>query len=506
MNLYSRKQRIKVVLLAVAIVIVGVSLWYSNSIVNRIKREERQKVQVWSEAVKKRLTLLTTTRELFAGLRREERNKVNLWAKATERIQTANNDELNFLIEITSNNTTVPVIVTDGKGHVNFWRNIESDKVNNKQYMDSLLQEMKDTYPPIEVEIVPGEKQYVYYKDSRLITASEKVLNDIINSFLTETVLNSASVPVILTDSTKTKVIRFGNISENEIATPALLKGKLEEMASSNKPIPFQYSDREKAYIFYESSTIITKLRYYPYVQIVTIGLFLFIAYLIFSTFRNAEQNQVWIGLAKETAHQLGTPLSSLMAWMQIMESRGVDKETISEINKDVERLGVITDRFSKIGAQPELEEVYLEDVISEALNYLQPRVSSKVKFVLNGNNDMPTKAFINRPLFVWVIENLCKNAIDAMDGKGDITIDITNDIQTVYIDITDTGKGIPSNQHKAIFSPGFTTKKRGWGLGLSLAKRIIENYHTGRIFVKRSEINKGTTFRIVLKNKGRNK
>jgi signal transduction histidine kinase len=254
-------------------------------------------------------------------------------------------------------------------------------------------------------------------------------------------------------------------------------------------------------YIYYTDSIIITQLRYFPFIQLVIIGLFLFISYLIFSTFRNAEQNQVWIGMAKETAHQLGTPLSSLIAWIQLLEARGTDKETIQELNKDVKRLEVITDRFSKIGSAPELTETSIAKVMNQTIDYLRPRISKKVEFEVVQNRENDVKAMINRPLFSWVIENIIKNAVDAMNGKGKIKIEIYNEIQHVYIDITDTGKGIPASGHKAVFQPGYTTKKRGWGLGLSLAKRIIENYHSGKIFVKRSEPGAGSTFRIVLKN-----
>ncbi len=274
-------------------------------------------------------------------------------------------------------------------------------------------------------------------------------------------------------------------------------------MADGNPPIRVSLGEDQVNYIYYSDSIIITQLRYFPLVQLLIIGLFLFISYLIFSAFRNAEQNQVWIGLAKETAHQLGTPLSSLMAWVELLELRGVDKETLSELNKDIGRLGVITDRFSKIGSTPELEEHSVEQVMIEAIEYLKPRISSKVKFEISENQDREVYAMINRPLFSWVIENLIKNAVDAMSGEGTITIDIHHEIQCVYIDITDTGKGIPSGSQKAVFQPGYTTKRRGWGLGLSLAKRIIATYHNGKIFVKRSEAGKGTTFRIVLKTKG---
>lgn len=500
MNLYSRKQRIKLALLLVAALIVGVSLWYSNTIVGKIREEERNKIVLWSEAVKQRIALLDYTRELFESLRQEERNKIKLWARATERIPQASNEEIEFLLEITTNNTTVPVLITDAKGRVSFWRNVSDSLLQNPQATDSLLQVMRETYAPISIEIYPGITQYLYYQDSRIILELEETLDNLINSFISETVLNSASVPVIMTDSTSQVVYRSGNVDKEEINSPEELQKRLAEMRSANEPIPVTLGAGETAFIYFESSFILTQLQYYPLAQIIIIGLFLFITYLIFSTFRNAEQNQVWIGMAKETAHQLGTPLSSLMAWVQILPGRGADPEVIEELNKDVHRLEVITDRFSKIGSQPEMELVPVRAVIDEALSYMRPRVSKRVVFDIVGDEDETVKAYINKPLFGWVFENLLKNAVDAMEGAGTITVNISHEIQNVYIDLTDTGKGIPAHSQKVVFEPGYTTKKRGWGLGLSLAKRIIENYHSGKIFVKRSEVGVGTTFRIVLK------
>lgn len=499
MNLYSKKQRWKAVLLVLAAVIVGLSLWYSNYIVNKIRQEERQKVQLWSEAVKKRLTLINYTEKLFEDMRNEERNKIDVWAQATGRVTTASANELRFLQDILSNNRTIPVIVVGRKNNILFDRNIDPEHLSTPERKDSLVKAMADNYPPIRLSLA-GIEQKVYYKDSKIILELEKTLDDLINSFISETVMNSGSVPVLVTDSSKSRVISFGNIDSSIITNKDALQIQIEAMTSEKSPIEVSFGDHVVNYVFYTDSIIITQLQYFPFVQLIIIGLFLFISYLIFSTFRNAEQNQVWIGMAKETAHQLGTPLSSLMAWVQYLEARGTDEETIAEINKDIDRLGMITDRFSKIGSNPELKEVSVKDVLHSTVSYLKPRISNKVEFEINQNQDSDIKALINKPLFSWVIENILKNAVDAMDGKGKITIDIYHEIQNVYIDITDTGKGIGGSNHKAVFQPGYTTKKRGWGLGLSLAKRIIDNYHNGKIFVKRSEQNIGTTFRIVLK------
>ncbi len=501
MNLYLKKQRWKALLLILAAIIVGLSLWYSNYIVSKIRDEERQKVQLWSEAVKRRLVLINYTERLFMDMRREERAKIDIWAQATGRVIEASDKELQFLQNILSNNNTIPVLVTDAKGRVQFDRNIERKYLETEAQRDSVLQAMKLVYKPIEIRI-SGIEQKIYYQDSRIIVELEKTLDDLINSFISETVMNTASVPVIITDSAQTKVINYSNLDAQQMSDSLSLRQTIEEMSAKNKPIKVSFGEKVTNYVFYTDSMIITQLQYFPYVQFLLIGLFLFIAYLIFSTFRNAEQNQVWIGLAKETAHQLGTPLSSLMAWVQLLEARGTDAETITELNKDIERLETITERFSKIGSNPELEPTSVLDVMQQAIVYLRPRISPRVKFEFSQNQDPEIKAMINKPLFGWVIENIFKNAVDAMDGSGTITIDIFHEIQSVYLDISDTGKGITGSNHKTVFQPGYTTKKRGWGLGLSLARRIIENYHNGKIFVKRSEAAKGTTFRIVLKTK----
>ncbi len=500
MNLYSKKQQWKAVLLFVAVIIVGLSLWYSNYIVNKIRQEERQKVQLWSEAVKKRLSLINYTEQLFMEMRREERNKINIWSHATARVTTASDNELKFLLEILSKNTTIPVLVVGSNGNVTSDRNIDPKYIATKAQRDSLVSAMADIYKPINLSI-SGIEQRVYYKDSRIIVELEKTLDDLINSFISETVMNSGSVPVLVTDSTQTMVLNYSNIDSTAIADSVSLNRELAAMRQNGEPIQVSFGEQIN-YVFFTDSIIITQLQYFPFIQLIIIGLFLVISYLIFSTFRNAEQNQVWIGMAKETAHQLGTPLSSLMAWVQILESRGTDSETITELNKDIERLEMITDRFSKIGSTPELKDHSVKGIMDQATAYLRPRISRRVEIEIKLNQENDIKAMINQPLFSWVIENIFKNAVDAMDGTGKITVDIFNEIQNVYIDISDTGKGIPSKNHKAVFQPGYTSKKRGWGLGLSLAKRIIETYHSGKIFVKRSEPGVGTTFRIVLKSK----
>ncbi|NNC83092.1 MAG: HAMP domain-containing histidine kinase [Flavobacteriales bacterium] len=497
MSLYSRKQKWKIFLMILALVIIGLSLWYSNFIVDRVRDEERQKVELWSQAIEKRATLVAYTKKLFAELADNEQKKVSLWSEAMRVITNEELDDYTFITRVIQDNTTIPMIVVDEQENIIFKRNIEGND-SDQRLLRQELEAMKSSYPPLEVNIVEGEVQYLYYKDSRLFSELRTVLNDLITSFISETVINSASVPVLLTNAERDTVLRAGNVDSARISTTEGLERVIQEMSAVNDPLRIELGEGEVNYIFYEDSVILKQLRYFPFVQFLVIGLFLLIAYILFSTFRKAEQNQVWVGMAKETAHQLGTPLSSLMAWMDLLRAKGVDEETIHEMNKDVSRLETITDRFSKIGSRPELDEMDLNEVLDDMLDYLRPRFSSKVEVILQPSEDQAL-AHINRPLFGWVIENLCKNAVDAMDGEGELILTVTTEMQHVYVDVTDTGKGIPAKFHKTIFQPGYTTKKRGWGLGLSLTKRIIENYHRGKVFVKRSEVDQGTTFRIVL-------
>jgi anti-sigma regulatory factor (Ser/Thr protein kinase) len=382
---YYHKQIWKLVLFAFAIIIGVASVVYTNYVVKKLAKEERERIQTIVKATK-----LITEIE-------------------------SNDEALNFLIGIIKSNTTTPVIVTDTNGLITQYRNIDSVKALDSAYLYATLEVMKE---------------------------------------------------------------------ENE---PVFLK-------SEYFPEIYHYGD---------SSTIIM-LKYYPYVQLFIIALFIFVSYLAFSSSRKFEQNQVWVGMSKETAHQLGTPLSSLMAWVEYFrgDSETFPKEIVDEVEKDVNRLEVITERFSKVGSQPVLSETNARSIIESSIAYLQKRVSKQVAISIDDKSDLEAIAFINVSLFEWVIENLCKNAVDAMEGKGRITFLIQNKGEQVIIDVKDTGKGIPIYLQKTVFNPGYTTRKRGWGLGLSLAKRIIESYHNGQIFVATSEPGKGTTFRIKLQKK----
>ncbi len=502
MNIYSQKQRWKLFLAALALLIVVGSLWYTNILVKKIANDEREKVQLWAGAIQNKATLVSYTGELFEKIATDERKKIEIWAEASKRLITSeNNNDISFYLEIISGNSTIPVIVVDENNNIVNHRNFDEDLVKDPNYLKTELELIKKINPPIDLDIKISRnhvlKQKLYYKDSKIFSELKEVLDDLIQSFISEIVINSAAVPVIYTDSTQTNIIEYGNL-DNELFTDSLyLLQVIEEMRLQNNPIAVNIDKNTVNYIFYKDSYLLTQLKYYPYFQFGIIGLFLIIAYYLFSTSRKVEQNQVWVGMAKETAHQLGTPLSSLMAWVEYLKLKNIDENTIMELSKDINRLETITERFSKIGSIPKLENENVIEVLNQTLEYLKVRISKNIEVELKSES-ANLLAKLNPSLFSWVLENLIKNAVDAMKGDGKITVTVTDQSQFVYIDISDTGTGIPRSKHKTIFEPGYTTKQRGWGLGLSLVKRIIENYHSGKIFVKQSDA-MGTTFRIVL-------
>ncbi|MDD4970262.1 MAG: HAMP domain-containing sensor histidine kinase [Paludibacter sp.] len=308
----------------------------------------------------------------------------------------------------------------------------------------------------------------------------------------------NTTIPIIMTDANN-NVISSLNITEPKTEVPEFYENEIARFKANRPGIKIKL-DKTVQYLYYDDSLIIKQLYYFPYIQLGVIFVFLLVAFFAFSGTKKAEQNQVWVGLSKETAHQLGTPISSLLAWVDLLKMRHQEDKLIGEMEKDVNRLRIIAERFSKIGSKPDLQIVSLNETLLNSVQYMTNRSSQKVVIQCHIPADEHLFIELNVPLFEWVIENLCKNAIDAMDGVGRIDINVIPKTDEVYIDVKDTGKGMDKRKFKVIFTPGFTTKKRGWGLGLSLAKRIIEEYHGGKIFVKQSELNAGTVFRIILK------
>lgn len=309
------------------------------------------------------------------------------------------------------------------------------------------------------------------------------------------------TVPVILTDESD-NIIASRNFDINRIKEPGFLNKNLEKIKQKNEPIKIDLDNDHFNLVYYKDSIILTMLIYYPFMQVGIIILFILVSYLAFSSSRKAEQNQVWVGLSKETAHQLGTPTSSLAGWIEILQQKYPEITINRELALDVERLEKVTERFSRIGSKPSLTNENILALIRQTVDYLKTRSSSKIIFTLGFNPEPEVRIQVNATLFEWVIENISKNAIDAMEGNGEITYRVTETEKNVIIDISDTGKGIPKSALKKIFNPGYTTKQRGWGLGLSLAKRIIEENHNGKIFVKHSEVGKGSSIRIIMNKK----
>lgn len=350
------------------------------------------------------------------------------------------------------------------------------------------------------------EKYAQLYAESIRFTIEQDPQSDCDYTFVEEVLSANETVPTILV--TGGSPMDYRNIPELDDSTKKLtgdkklkfLLSKMDEMKAEHTPIAFVVG-KDKGYVYYSNSTIVTQLRYFPYILIITFLIFGSLAFIAYSSSRKAEQNRVWVGLAKETAHQLGTPISGLMGWIEVLKiNPDFDISIGDEMLKDISRLETITNRFSNIGSEPTMKEENVGELIETAVEYLKKRISTKINWTINNNLEKPYIHKINKNLIEWVVENLCKNAVDAMGGIGNLEIKMSyNSAGKLLMDISDTGKGMTNAVQRKVFNPGFSTKKRGWGLGLTLAKRIIETYHGGQIYVLKSEIGKGTTFRIII-------
>jgi two-component system, sporulation sensor kinase D len=512
-NLYSNKQKWKIALMLLAFLMVAAFLFVSNTIVSKVGEREKERARQWADAIKKKLELVQLTNRTFSQLRDKERKEMTLWIDATKEVSKASpldiDPNLDFPFKIINDNKDIPVILLDDEDQVSGFINLDMDTAGyraeqgtmdskdfNKLLNDSLVKlanSWKMNNPPFSVEVFEDFFMTYYYNDSKEIVRLESERDSLLNAFNRELIDNKGLVPVLLIDAKDSSVIG-SNLDKKEVGEKSL-RATIARLAAENEPLIIDFQDGQKNLLYYDDSPELKQLQYFPYIQFIIIGLFVLIAYLIFSTFRKAEQNQVWAGMAKETAHQLGTPLSSLMAWIQLLEAQEIDPMIPREMQKDVERLEKVTDRFSKIGSGGKLEELDLVATTLGVVDYLKLRVSDKVHFVFEAENPLVVRH--NASLMEWVIENICKNAVDAMEGNGTLTVTVHSSPEWAHIDIKDTGKGIPANKLKTIFEPGYTTKQRGWGLGLSLVKRIIKEYHKGKVFVLESQVDLGTTFRI---------
>ena len=501
MQIYYKKKRWKWLLFGAAVLIITLSLWYTNILVKEIAEDERMSINIWANAIQRKANLVNYTKEFFDQIKEEEYKRGSLLAEAYRNLFFEESSRtVEFYRQMLEYNTKIPIILTDAEGNILSFVNIdEADLAGNYVMTDSLKREFS-SFEPIKVPLVGKDFQLLYFKESTIFTELRLVLDDLVQSFFSEIVGSSASVPVMITDSTGQHVIESGNLDKEKLKDQEYVNDLISSMSFENDPIAINLPDYGKSYIYYMNSSLMVQIMYYPYIMLTITSVFLFISYLLFSTARKSEQNLVWIGMSKETAHQLGTPLSSIMAWIELLKMKGENMEELTEIEKDIQRLEDITDRFSKIGSPSKLEAQNLVNVLYDSVAYLEPRISKKVRFHINLSPDKVVIVPLNKQLFEWVVENVCKNAVDAMSSSGTININIEEINQHVNIDFEDTGKGMQKSQFKSIFNPGFTSKKRGWGLGLSLSRRIIVNYHKGKIFVKSSVIDRGTIIRVVLK------
>ena len=326
----------------------------------------------------------------------------------------------------------------------------------------------------------------------QLIMADEDDNIDLILSVME----GNTTIPVYMVDSAH-QLLLSRNVREPKHNKEEFYQQKINNLRLSQEPIVVQVNEEVTQYIYYEDSILLRRLYWFPYVQLAVIIAFIAIAVIALIMAQRSEQNSLWVGLSKETAHQLGTPISSLNAWNELLKATYPNDALLPQMDEDIRRLQMIAERFSKIGSQPTLNQEAILPIVQSAMEYMRVRTSNKITYTLHADTDC--QVMVCKPLFEWVIENLCKNAIDSMEGKGEITLSLTQQENKVHLDITDTGKGIDRRHFKTIFKPGYTSKKRGWGLGLSLAKRIIEDYHRGKLFVKQSQIGVGSTFRITL-------
>ena len=516
MNIYSNKQRWKIILLVLALVFVGLSLFVSNRIVSKVHEREKERAKQWAGAIKKKVELVKLTNQTFTQLREKEREKVALWIDASKEIAKPTsldmNSDITFPLQIINQNKNIPVVLLDEEKQVSAHVNISFDtseirifhpmasKKEIQQLFDDSLIRLSEKWsavnPPFTIEVYTDLFMTYYYGDSKEIIRLEHDKDSLLASFNEDLINNEGLVPVLLFDVKNNSVIG-SNLPKEEISKQKL-ETTMNDLKKGNDPIPILFGENQEMLLYFDSSSELKQLKYFPYIQFVIIGLFIFIAYLIFSTFRKAEQNKVWAGMAKETAHQLGTPLSCLMAWTELLDNEEINKSITIEMRRDITRLDKVTDRFSKIGSEAKLKDSDLVHTAESIIEYLRLRISKHVELNFSVQENMVPVPH-NASLLEWVIENIIKNGVDAMEAKGKIDVKIHCEGSHAFIDITDNGKGIEKKNIKKIFTPGFSTKQRGWGLGLSLVKRIVSEYHKGRVFVLHSEPKKGTTFRITL-------
>ena len=496
-------------MLSVTVILALVALWQVQKIAATIRAEEQEKVRLWAAAVGQRARMVEATQHFFDEATLDEHRKMEMY---TNILQSFNDPDMgtdlkfslayvNYIVD----SARTPIIITTSRDSI---ITVPQELAGHK--LEGALLEEYSRNPPFNYKIW-GMPMTLYYKESQYYTQLREMLDGLMRSFFADITQSSVKVPVLIVDSSHTKVLASGNL--DKIDNPKRKPGHPQshpdnllpssfDFQSFNDPIEISLPDGARAYVYYADTNLLRSLRWLPLFYFFIAAVLLVVSYYLFRTARSDEQNRIWVGMAKETAHQLGTPLSSLMAWTEMLQGKEFTEQYAAEVQKDIHRLETITQRFSKIGSIPELKDESLRDTVKNTVAYLQGRLPRKVQIITSLPDNDPLQVPLNRYLFEWVIENLCKNAADAMDGAGTITIVASQDARKIYLDISDTGRGMSPSVQRRIFDSGFTTKSRGWGLGLPLARRIINQYHRGRLYLKYSVPGQGSTFRIVLRKK----
>ena len=484
------KNRLKYILLALTILLALVALWQVQRIAGEIRRDEEEKVRLWANAISQRSHMLEVSQRFFDQATLDEHRKMQLY---TDILQSFNDPDLstdlrfslayvNYIVD----SSHTPIIITTARDSI-----ISVPQELAGQKLEGELLEEYSQNPPFTYTLW-GMPMTLYYKESLYYTQLRQLLDGFSRSFLMDITQNSVKAPVLVVDSASRRVLGYGNIDPHNI----------DRMEFGNDPISIALPDGGCALVYYEDTLLLRSLRWLPLFYLLIAAALVLVSYHLFRTARSAEQNRIWVGLAKETAHQLGTPLSSLTGWVEYLRGKEFTPQYAGEVEKDLQRLGTVAQRFSKIGSVPQLKEEDVKEATLAAVSYLQSRSPRRVRFNVAFPDGETFLAPLEQYLFQWVIENLCKNAIDAMEGDGVITITASQDARKIYLDISDTGRGMSREVQRHIFDSGFTTKTRGWGLGLPLARRIVNQYHRGRLYLKYSVPGQGSCFRIVLRRK----
>lgn len=479
-----------------------VSIIYANRLADSIQKQEEAQVILWAKAIGEKAKILKLSNEIFLKLAEEERKKVEITAKATQLLAGENPDEkiASLFLDIIRLNNQIPLVQTDENYVITDFKNVVKPSLKQGVLLKKSDNPEFFKYAPIEISFL-DKRNYIFYKESIIYQNISAVIEQSSDQFINEITNNASLLPIILLDNKK-NLIHSGNIPEEINSNEKKLKRYIDQLMKSHEPIILDIDPKNTKYLYYQSSNLASYVKWFPVVLYSILAAILFLAFAAIRNVRKYEKNQIWVGMSKETAHQLGTPISSLSAWIEVLDENSAlpaaKKNMILEMKKDVNRLSLIADRFSKIGSKPKLESINLNQILTSCFEYLRKRGYKKVHFELK---PIPAELHvnINPQLFEWVIENLVKNAFDAIHNEGHITIETLAENRIISIDVRDSGKGILPKDIDQIFEPGFTTKKRGWGLGLSLCKRIIVEYFNGKIYVLSSRMNAGTVIRVEL-------